>query len=258
MRLQGYIYGEGGTSIRANVLLYDPATRSSQVIEILPGEQYTIDGDESAIEKMLVTISATGYADYVTTVSDLIFKGGNVALQRPSAIVPIIVVSAAALALMKKGGKVGAASSGDLSSVVLVGGVLLVANVISKILDKLGLGGDPSKDEQADPGSPWKPAYWHQFSSFTYAINEAQARAYSETIHDAFGLFQDDYNEIMSVFSALRTKANVSYLAEIFAKVYNEDLLSFLTDGGGILPWDGLSKEHLQTILAYVDKLPTH
>lgn len=258
MTVQGYIKGDGGVSIRANVLLFDPASGSSQVIEILPGEQYTIEGDETAIENMVVTFSATGYADLVTTVSELILQAGDVQLKRPSLLVPIIVVTAGALVLMRKRKKVGAVSSNDLMPVVLVGGVVFGAHVISRILDKFGLGGDPTIPTQADPTSPWKPAYWRQFTSFTYAITTSQAKEYSATIHNAFTIFQDDYNAVMSVFSALRTKANVSYLVDIFSQTYSEDLLTFLTDGGGILPWDGLSKDHLNIILAYVDKLPTH
>ena len=56
----------------------------------------------------------------------------------------------------------------------------------------------------------------------------------------------------------MKTKANVSYLADIFSQAYNEDLLTFLTDGGGILPWDGLSETHLKTITDLVAALPSH
>jgi hypothetical protein len=95
-----------------------------------------------------------------------------------------------------------------------------------------------------------------QFSSFTYALTADQAEDFAYKIQNAFTVFQDDWNVILSVFSQMRTKANVSFLADIFMQQYNEDMLSFLTDGGGVLPWDGLSKSHMDTLINMVQKLP--
>ncbi len=152
--------------------------------------------------------------------------------------------------------KVGAIDNEKVKTVLLITGGVVGLSLIKQLLDKLGLGEDPSAHDQTDPQSAWKPTYWQQFSSYTYAINQAQAEQYSKTIHNAFTITQDDFNAIKSVFFALRTKANVSYLAYIFAAVYNEDLLTFLTNGGGILPWDGLSQSQMQVLIDYVNNLP--
>jgi hypothetical protein len=261
MIVQGYIYGDNNVSIKANVLLFDPVSKTSQVIEILPGEQYTIDGTEVDIADMLVTFSAVGYVDMVVTVGELFSSGSNIHLERAasSSLLPIVVFSAAAIALMNKKKKsVSGTTANDLMPVILVGGVLFGVHMISRILDKLGLGGDPTTGEQSDPNSPFNPTYWRGFSSFTYAITLQQADTYAETIHNAFTVFQDDFNAIWSVFSQLKTKANVSFLSDIFSRKYTEALLPFLTDGGGLLPWDGLSKDNLNKILSYVSQLPTN
>lgn len=256
MRLQGYIYGEGGASIASKVSLFDPATKSIQHIDIAPGEQYTIDGVESEIESMQVMFSAPGYQQLTKTVADLIFAGGDVTLKKSNILLPVAAV-ATGLLLMKKQKKV-AGISNDVMPLVVVGGGLLAIHMVSRILDKLGLGGDPTASEQANPDSAFSPTYWRQFTTFTYSISLAQADSYAQTIYNAFTIFQDDFNAIMGVFQYMRTKANVSYLSDIFIRKYSESLLPFLTDGGGLLPWDGLSKDNLNKILSYVSKLPTN
>lgn len=164
-------------------------------------------------------------------------------------------LGAAYLLSKKKNKQVGKLERED---VLLIGGGLVGLIVVTKLIKILGLGGDPSAGEQTNPLSPWKPEYWKQFSYFSYVINEAEATQLAKTIHGAFTLFQDDYNAVLSVFNRMKTKANVSYLSDIFSRIYKEDLLSFLGDGGGVLPWDGLSQDHMQTLINYVNKLPTN
>jgi hypothetical protein len=157
--------------------------------------------------------------------------------------------------VMSDGKKVGKVNSEDVKTGLYITGGLVGLVLVGKLFTKLGLGADPAAGDATDPGSPWKPNYWQQFSSYTYAISQAQAEQYSKSIHDSFTVTQDDFNRIKSVFFALRTKANVSYLSYIFTAMYNEDLLSFLGNGGGILPWDGLSSSQMQTLIDYVNKL---
>lgn len=265
MRVFGYIYNEAGAPIGAAVSFYDADGNVMNTVQVSAVDDYfwIDDPDEAALRKIGISVSSPGYVSVSLTGDDLIKAEGVVTLKKSTAADnnTVFLFGGAALlglALASKKGKIGATAQTDYTPIVLIAGGVLVVGLVSKVLDKLGLGGDPTTGEQQDPNSPFKPTYWRQFKTFTYAITTSQAKAYAETIHDAFGLFQDDYNAVMSVFSQMRTKANVSYLADIFSQEYQEDLLSFLTDGGGILPWDGLSKEHLQTILAYVNNLPTN
>ena len=164
--------------------------------------------------------------------------------------------------LMKKKKQVGKLTQDDIKWVLLGVGGLFAFKFVRDLLARFGLvegaGGAAVNQQMTDAGSPWKPSYWQQFSTFTYQLTAQQAQSYAETIHDAFGLFQDDFNSVLSVFSNMRTKANVSYLSDVFNQKYDEDLLSFLTNGGGLMPWDGLSDAHLKQITDLVNNLPTH
>jgi hypothetical protein len=180
----------------------------------------------------------------------------------------ILVISATALLLTttKKQKRIGAAGESgkkmttqDVMPVIYIGGFIFGISIVNKILDKLGLTGSKKRhNEVEDPNSAFKPAYYKRYTSYTYAITTSQAEAFAYVIHNAFGVFQDDYNAVLSVFNQMRTKCNVSFLADIFFQEYSEDLLNFLTDGGGILPWDGLSREHLDEIIDLVNNLPSN
>lgn len=148
------------------------------------------------------------------------------------------------------------------TDVLIIGGGLVAFTAIKKVLVTLGIAGGPGGkaviDEIKNPNSVWKPAFWKTSPPGSWLITVGQAAAYSKTIHGAFGIFQDDFNAIFSVFSRLRTKSQVSFLCDQFSQIYGEDLLTFLTDGGGILPWDGLSDTHLKSITDMVDHLPQY
>jgi len=164
--------------------------------------------------------------------------------------------------LMRRKKQVGKLTQDDIKWVLLGVGGLFAFKFLRDLLARFGLvegQGSTATDQQiADPNSPWKPTYWQQFTKFNYPITEEQATEYSTTIHGAFGVFQDDFNSVLSVFSNMHTKANVSYLSYVFNNKYNEDLLSFLKDGGGLMPWDGLSDAHLKQLTDLVANLPTN
>lgn len=137
-------------------------------------------------------------------------------------------------------------------------GILVVRRVLIKFGVLEGRGGTQVQKELTNPNSPWKPAFWKSAPAGSLILTRAQAEGYASTIHGAFTVFQDDYNAIQSVFSQLKTKSQVSFLADVFIQKYNEDLLSFLGDGGGILPWDGLSDTNLAKITDLVNRLPQY
>jgi len=264
MRLQGFILNaDNDQPIPATVTAMHPIQGMVGIENILPGNIWVIDEPEDFIRQLTIVFTAKGFTTQQVSGSTLIDgyngpQGGNIYMTKATGNTAVIALAALALivSLKEKKKRVGKVTTQDLLPFLLIAGSILAFNVIKKILDTLGLGGDPSADELANPLSPWKPNYWKQFSTFTYAITESQAKEYAKTIHNAFTLFQDDFNAILGVFSSIKTKANVSYISDIFTRQYNEDLLSFLGDGGGILPWDGLSKEHLATILNLVNRMP--
>ena len=150
----------------------------------------------------------------------------------------------------------------NVNTVIMVGAGLIGFTMLTKFLAQFGLwngpGGIATQHEQTNPNSPWKPAFYKSAPIGSYLLTVATAIDYSITIHGAFTVFQDDFNAIMNVFSQLKTKSQLSFLSDIFQQRYNEDLLSFLKDGGGVLPWDGLSDSHLKILTDLVNHLPQY
>lgn len=144
------------------------------------------------------------------------------------------------------------------TDVVLIGGGLLAFTVIKRLLIAGGIAAGPgtkaASDEIIDPRSYWKPSYYKRTGGML--VTRAYAEYSAKQIHNAFGIFQDDFNAILAVFNNMPSKAAISWLADVFQQMYKEDLLTFLTNGGGILPWDGLSDAQLKQLLAFTNKLP--
>ena len=144
------------------------------------------------------------------------------------------------------------------TDVLLIGGGLLAFTAIKRLLIAGGIAAGPgtkaSSDEIIYPTSYWKPQYYKRVGGrfLTRSVTESYARQ----IHNAFGIFQDDFNAVLAAFNRMPSKAAVSFLADVFQQLYKEDLLTFLTNGGGILPWDGLSDAQLKQLIAFTNKLP--
>lgn len=263
--VEGYVYDTKTKKLIDNATIQLVVNATGQILSephTLTLANYAAWTDRDPYETS-VKFAAKGYKTQVVQFATL-DEHPDVYLQLDDEIPwwQIAIVAGAVIAYTSKTKKVGAFGTSDVMVIFLILGGLIGINVIGKILVKLGLGTGPGEQgvhhEESDPKSEWKPTYWQQYTTYSYAITESTARTYAEKIHNAFTVFQDDFNVIWSVFSSLRTKANVSFLAWVFQKQYSEDLLSFLTDGGGILPWDGLSDTHLNTIINYVNNLPSN
>lgn len=198
---------------------------------------------------------------------------GIIALDRQDKTLPEVVVTSSAsnknwlwllaavpLLIDNKNSQVSKIDKGDVLAVGL--GLLLLKGfgMLDKLLNSLGLGGNPTANQQSDPGSPWNPSYWRKL----YTTQEQQyiwedyGERYNQLgldIWSAFSILSDNYTAVKAVFDQMRSKAEVSFLAEQFYKSQGQSLLSFLSDAGPA-PWDGLSHDHLQIIVDYVNRLP--
>jgi hypothetical protein len=257
--VQGTIKDEKGTLLHATIQFLDPTSDISAIYDI-PDGGYTAWTAEDP-NTSFILFKSHGFADQKLSFTQLA-ANPNVVMKEGIPYWMIAVVLGAALFVIrskkKKGNNVGKIENKDLVTIaILIGGVIGVTLII-KILKTLGLWGDPTTPEATNPDSPWKPTFYKKFTSFTYTITEQEAKDFSDTIYNAFGVFQDDFSAILGVFTQLQTQAEVSYLADIFQQQHDVDLLNFLTDGGGVLPWDGLSTTHLENLIALVKKLPSH
>lgn len=170
----------------------------------------------------------------------------------------IAVATYLVYAAARKRKKVGKFSQKDLIPIFWIVGGLIGLDVIKKILIALGIWDDPKSkqldQEGADPNSAWNPAFWKKSQNYSYAISQAQAESYAKQVYDAFGAVNDNEEQAIDVFHRLRTKANVSFLADVFAQMYQQDLLTFLR--GGMWPQDRLSDSDVAGINDYISKLP--
>jgi hypothetical protein len=269
MKIEGYIFDavDNAPINNASIDLVSISTGKKQ------GDPFQLDNNSYSAwadlpDLVAVSFNAPGHIERIIPFNALevapdiyMERGGK------APIAAILAISATALLLTsnKKQKRIGAAGENgkmttqDVMPLIYIGGFIFGISIVNKILDKLGLTGSKKRhNEINDPNSAFKPAYYKKFTVYTYAITTSQAKAFALTIHNAFGVFQDDYNAVLSVFSQMRTKCNVSFLSDVFTQGFNEDLLNFLTDGGGVLPWDGLSREHLDEIIDMVNNLPSN
>jgi len=227
-------------------------------------------------EPYAIVASSVGYKPLAVSLSTWV--NGNIILLQKNVIEldPVVVTSGSqdkwkALLLLiplflilkkDKARKVSGIGKVDTNNVVLIGGGLVALMVVNKILVALGIGkgagGHAVDTEQNDPGSEWKPAYYKSLPAGTqyYTLTASGGDLFSKQIYNAFTLFKDNFDQIMGVFNQLQTKTQVSVLADYFQQKYNRDLLTFLKDGGGVLPWDGLSDAQFYTLTTYVNNLP--
>jgi len=206
----------------------------------------------------LVFFGAPGYVTKTFTVP---FDVSRVVLNKPFNFAAIGLVAGAAYLVLneKKRKGVGALgfSNEDVKTVFLIVGGVLALDTITKILRALGFWNDPKSTKldnvSTDPNSFWNPNYWKQTQNYSYIIDTPTAERFAKQINDALGYFNDDESAIDAVFHQLRTKANVSYLAHVYAQKYGSDLFSALR--GGVWPQDGISDEQLHALNAYCETL---
>jgi hypothetical protein len=261
--VEGYIYNKKGELINNATLQVVNVTTGVPIVAAvtLPAASYSAWTDKDP-NMYGVLFKKSGYAPLTISFAQLSINP-DIILESSSPLWAIGLVIAAVLLYRKKTGKVGKLSTGDLLPIFLLVGGVLGFSLIKKILEGLGIwDSKDTKQLDADSGNPnswWNPLYWQNKPAnveYTSPITEATARTYAKQIYDAFGIFNDNEEQVISVFRHLPSKAAGSFLAWVFAKQYNEDLLTFLR--GGWWPQDRLSDADVNTINNYVNRLPAY
>jgi len=145
-----------------------------------------------------------------------------------------------------------------------VGVILTYEWVLKPLLEKLGLKETAAQTavdtaKTTSKGNGFDPNFWQLAPTGAYLLPSAISTQLSNDIWNAFGFA--DFSTFTEVFGAIKkckTKSEVSTLADKFLNIYGVDLLSFLQDPGQILPYSGLSSDHLQQIVLYVNQLPNY
>ena len=150
------------------------------------------------------------------------------------------------------------------NSSLIIGLVVLYfgyTKVIKPLLEGVGLSKSDEEIEiekqTSNPGSPWNPNYWRKGGATL--IREADAVRFVNTIWNAPGYISDDFDAVLGVFKQLKTKSQVSYLADKFNQMKGKDLLNWL-QGGGALSWpaDRFSAEQVNQLIKYVNGLKNY
>lgn len=85
---------------------------------------------------------------------------------------------------------------------------------------------DKQRESVALNKNIWTTTYWKQFPS--KAFTSQQALNLAKAIKDSFGWVNDDEAKIYGAFRTIKYRANVSQIADEYAKKYGRDLLSDL------------------------------
>jgi hypothetical protein len=139
-----------------------------------------------------------------------------------------------------------------------IGAAIAYFLVAKPILQKFGI---IKTDEQVivekeliKINSPFDPKFWKQKSGSVIITNAVLDDIISK-INKSFTLAYDSYDEVLAQFKRLTYKTQVSYLADKWREKKGSDLLYFLDNGVGLFPWDGLTKENLNSIINYANNL---
>lgn len=77
-------------------------------------------------------------------------------------------------------------------------------------------------------------------------------------IYDAMGYFYDNEDVVKAQIKRANNKIKIAQISERFTKKYNRDLLTFLKEGVGVRWNAGLDEDVLDSVLKYVNSLPTY
>jgi hypothetical protein len=143
-----------------------------------------------------------------------------------------------------------------------VGGILVYQIAVKPLLEATGL---KDTKEEADlkklkleaenlPANQnyWAPSYYKQIVGGMKAtiFTVASADRLCKELKDAKGFFNDNEEQIYSVFRACKFKTQISFLVERFRFLYKLDLYTWLRDSV-------LNEKELSTVLNITSKLPT-
>lgn len=151
----------------------------------------------------------------------------------------------------------------DNSSLII--GLVVVyfgyTKIIKPLLEGVGLSKSEAELEierqTSNPASPWNPNYWRKGGATI--ITNSQVEKFVNTIWNAPGYVYDDFDAVLGVFKQLKTKSQVSYLADKFNQLKGKDLLNWL-QGGGALSWpaDRFSADQVNQLIKYVNGLKNY
>lgn len=247
-------------------------TDSGQTVVTIPTDnmgRWSLDTNTDGglfVPGIVAYFFAPGWGHY-SIESNLLPATFNVTLQKqqlqPWVIAAIVSAVGLLLLLSKKKKGVGKIELDDVKTVVFMIGGLLGLAAVSKILKMLGLLNDPKDKEldaeAANPDSPWNPNFWNKGNPYAVPpFSEVTALTLSNIIYNEIGTFWDNEDKVIAAIHSLQSQAEVSFLAWKFNQTWNRDLLTWLRNGPGTMPWHGLSTAEVSNLNNFVYQLPKY
>jgi hypothetical protein len=270
MTVEGTIYDINGNEVSgATIYIAENATgRQLSPGTTLDGPWYKawIETGKSPYE-YAVAFTKPGYEPTMIQFYTLLEINSDVTMsKKPINQMMIAVAALAVIAFVmanRKSGKsrhVGAITMSEVLPWIAIAAGVLGFDLIKKVLEMLGIWDSRNTKEldaeATSANSPWRPNYWQQFQTYTYAFTESQMRPIAVEIKNALGWIDDCEECIKAQIYKMKTKANLSFLAWVFEKLYNKDLFDTLR--GGWWPKDGISDSDLNELVKYVNGLPAN
>lgn len=146
-------------------------------------------------------------------------------------------------------------------TVVLIVGVLGVYKIAQKfgiIKDATDIKEDENEQQGQIVGSAWHRDYWQQFNwseAKKNSVYNVALPAAKILKNDVFGIFYDDFDKGFAQIKKFTTKAEISFLVDVFAYEYEKDLFTWLKDGRSLVAGSGFSVNNLNKIVNYVNGL---
>lgn len=147
------------------------------------------------------------------------------------------------------------------TNLLLIGGLFVAGYfVIKPLLEKLGLkeSAEDKAIKEKLKEQEFKLNIWGGIPSLTKAAGKNKtikvltvngADFYAKEINKAFGLFNDNEEQVFGVFRNLRFKSQVASIVTAYFKLYKKDLLNELRGK--------LSESELNTIISIIETKPT-
>lgn len=250
-------------NLQTKVLLYQPTLLDSTA---------TLEMDEDVNPLYGLYLTAPGYKS-LSIPLNILFQSQDGVLYMEKQFPAWLIVATVAAIAAGSSNKVGSPAAAatvvknlnleKVSPVVkyAAGGVLLFFIYKSLVWWGVLRSGDTiNLDNTAtNPNSFWNPNFYKTKPSYvewTAPITYNDAVYLAKQLYDAFGWVNDNEEQAIAVFKTFRAQSSVSYLADVFAQLYGQDLLTFLR--GGNWPQDRLSDADVQTINAYISRLPKY
>jgi hypothetical protein len=103
--------------------------------------------------------------------------------------------------------------------------------------------------------------YWKAGGRFPKGVlyfTSSTANDICKKIYDAMGYITDDEDIVKAQFKRANSKVKIAQISERFTQLYQRDLLTYIKDGVGVRWSAGLDPANLDTIIKYVNSLPTY